>query len=165
MNVSARKIKRFTRCLFMVAMLLGLVLAAFSPAAHAATSTKVAYVTDFGAGVNDSAFPPSGGSSIFNNAVGGVPLPNGGTYNGATFTNVPISTIDSNPTTALPRFDTVLVYMVCSIGSHPIALGAINTFLVSGGKVMIFDSDACAPTAHGASNWSGFLFPFTATSP
>ena len=58
-----------------------------------------AYVTDFGAGVNDSAFPPSGGSSIFNNAVGGVPLPNGGTYNGATFTNVPISTIDSSPAT------------------------------------------------------------------
>jgi hypothetical protein len=165
MNVSARKIKRFTRCLFMVAMLLGLVLAAFSPAAHALNSTKVAYVTDFGAGVNDSAFPPSGGSSIFNNAVGGVPLPNGGTYNGATFTNVPIGAIDSSPATALVGYDTVLLYMVCSIGSHPIALGAINTFLASGGKVMIFDSDACAPSAHGASNWSGFLFPFTTTSP
>ena len=151
--------------LLRVAMLLGLALAALSPAAHAATSTKVAYVTDFGAGVNDSAFPPAGGSSIFNNAVGGVPLPNGGTYNGATFTNVPITTIDANPTTALAGYDTALLYMVCSIGSHPIALGAINTFLANGGKVMIFDSDACAPSAHGAANWSGFLFPFTTTSP
>src|SRR5262249_57623741 len=146
-------------------MLLGLGLAALSPAAHAATSTNVAYVMDFGAGVNDSAFPPPGGSSIFNNAVGGLPLPNGGTYNGAMFTNVPISTIDTNPATALAGYDTVLLYMVCSIGSHPIALGAINTFLANGGKVMIFDSDACAPSAHGAANWSGFLFPFTTTSP
>ena len=162
MDVFARKTRRGTARLLTVAMLLGLAFAAFSPAAHAATSTKVAYVTDFGAGVNDSAFP---GSSIFNNAVGGAPLPNGGTYNGATFTNVPISTIDGNPATALTGYDTVVLYMVCSIGSHPIALGAINTFLANGGKVMIFDSDACAPSAHGAANWSGFLFPFATTSP
>ena len=165
MNVSTRKTYRVTLRLFTVAMLLGLALAALSPVAHAATSTKVAYVTDFGAGVNDAAFAPSGGSSIFTNAVGGVPLPNGGTYNGATFTNVPIGAIDSSPATALAGYDTVLLYMVCSIGSHPIALGAINAFLTAGGKVMIFDSDACAPSAHGASNWSGFLFPFTTTSP
>src|SRR5260221_5002990 len=112
MYVFARKSKRVTSRLLTVGMLLGLTLAAFSPAAHAATSTKVAYVTDFGAGVNDSAFPPSGGSSIFNNAVGGGPLPNRGTYNGATFTNVPISTIDSHPPTALARVDTLLGYIV-----------------------------------------------------
>src|SRR5262245_1855606 len=165
LNVFARKTRRGTGRLLTVAMLLGLAIAALSPAAHAATSTKVAYVTDFGAGVNDSAFPPPGGSSVFNNAVGRVPLPNGGTYNGATFTNVPIGTIDASPGTALMGYDTVLLYMVCSIGSHPIALGAINTFLANGGKVMIFDSDACAPSAHGAANWSGFLFPFTTTSP
>src|SRR5205085_10706761 len=104
-------------------------------------------------------------SSIFNNAVTGSPLPNGGTYNGATFTDVPISAIDTSPATALAPYDTVLLYQVCSIGSHPIALGAINAFLAAGGKVMIFDSDACAPTAHGVSNWSGFLFPFMTTSP
>lgn len=162
MNASART-HRVTRRLFVAALLLGLALAALSPAAHAATSTKVAYVTDFGAGVNDSNFP--NGSSIFNNAVGGVPLPNGGTYNGATFNNVPISAIDSSPATALAGYDTVVLYMVCSIASHPVALGAINAFLTAGGKVMIFDSDACAPTARGAANWSGFLFPFTTTSP
>ena len=165
MRTSGRTTYRVMRRVSFVGMLLGLILASLSPAANAATSTKVAYVTDFGAGVNDPVFPPSGGSSIFNNAVGGVPLPNGGTYNGATFTNVPITTIDSSPGTALAGFDTVVMYMVCSIGSHPVALGAINTFLANGGKVMIFDSDACAPSEHGASNWSGFLFPFTATSP
>jgi hypothetical protein len=162
MNVSARKTYRVIRRVSMVAMLVGLALGAFFPVAHAATSTKVAYVTDFGPGLSDTAFP---GSSIFNNAVGGVPLPNGGTYNGATFTDVPLGTIDANPTTALNGFDTVLLYMVCSIASHPTALGAINSFLANGGKVMIFDSDACASSAHGASNWSGFLFPFTTTSP
>src|SRR4051794_34792824 len=105
--------RRHQRRLLMMAVLIGISFAALLPAAHAATSTKVAYVTDFGAGVNDSAFPPPGGSSIFNNAVGGVPLPNGGTYNGATFTNVPVSTIDASPTTALAGFDTVLVYEAC----------------------------------------------------
>jgi hypothetical protein len=152
-----------TRRFLTAAILFGLTLVVFSPAAHAMNSTKVAYVTDFGGpGTSDSAFP---GASIFNNAVGGLPLPNGGTYNGATFTDVPITTIDSNPATALSSYDTVLLYQVCSIGSHPIALGAINAFFASGGKVMIFDSDACAPTARGAANWNGFLFPFATTSP
>jgi hypothetical protein len=170
MNVIARGAGRRLRRLLIVTMLLGVGLAAGSPAAHAVTSTHVAYVTDFGTGLSDPDFPPPTtfpGSSIFNNAVGGVPLPNGGTYNGATFTNVPLSTIDANPTTALAGYDTVLLYMVCSIGdgTHGNALGAINTFLANGGKVMIFDSDACAPSALGASNWTGFLFPFTTTAP
>jgi len=160
-----QRTRRYRRRLLSMAVLVGIALAFFSPASYGGTSTKVAYVTDFGAGVNDSVFPPSGGSSIFNNAVGGVPLPNVGTYNGATFTNVPISAIDSSPTTALAGFDTALLYEVCSIGSHPVALAAINAFLASGGKVMIFDADACAPSSHGAANWSGFLFPFTTTSP
>ncbi|HMC67637.1 MAG TPA: Ig-like domain-containing protein, partial [Mycobacteriales bacterium] len=162
MNVSAWKTTRMTWRFFTTAMLLGLALVVFSPAAHAVTSTKVAYVTDFGTGLSDAGFPAS---SIFNNAVTGSPLPNGGTYNGATFTDVPISAIDTSPATALAPYDTVLLYQVCSIGSHPIALGAINAFLAAGGKVMIFDSDACAPSARGAANWSGFLFPFTTTSP
>ena len=107
MRTSGRTTYRVMRRVSFVGMLLGLILASLSPAANAATSTKVAYVTDFGAGVNDPVFPPSGGSSIFNNAVGGVPLPNGGTYNGATFTNVPITTIDSSPGTALAGFETI----------------------------------------------------------
>ncbi len=166
MNAFVRKVACVTRRLLVVAMLLGLAIA-ISPAAHAATSTNVAYVTDFGVGLSDPLAPPGlfPGSSIFNNAITGAPLPNGGSYNGATFTDVPITAIDASPATALAPYDTVLLYEVCSIGSHPIALGAINTFLTNGGKVMIFDSDTCAPTAHGAANWSGFLYPFTTTSP
>ena len=125
MNVFAWKTTRMTRRFFTTAMLVGLALVVFSPAAHAVTSTKVAYVTDFGTGLSDAGFPAS---SIFNNAVTGSPLPNGGTYNGATFTDVPISAIDTSPATALAPYDTVLLYQVCSIGSHPIALGAINAF-------------------------------------
>ncbi len=166
MNASVWKTDRRARRIFTVAMLLGLALAVFSPAAHAVSSTKVAYVTDFGGGLSDPVSPPGlPGSSIFNNAITGAPLPNGGTYNGATFTDVPIGAIDSNPATALSSYDTVLLYEVCSIASHPVALGAINTFLANGGKVMIFDSDACAPTARGAADWSGFLFPFKTTTP
>src|SRR3954468_12695017 len=97
--------RRHQRRLLTMAVFVGIAFAALSPAAHAATSTKVAYVTDFGPGVNDSAFP---GSSIFNNAITGAPLANGGTYNGATFTNVPIGAIDSSPATALAGYDTVL---------------------------------------------------------
>lgn len=129
-------------------------------------SAHVAYVFDFGAGVDDPVFK---GSSIFTNAITGTPLANGGAYNGVTFTNVPIGTIDASPATALNGFDTVLLYQVCSIGSHPVALGAINTFLANGGKVMIFDSDRCAPPGSGGSvgvaDYSGFLFPFTITGP
>lgn len=166
MAAFVRKADCLTRRLVMVAMLLGLAFAAFSPAAHAMNSTNVAYVTDFGGGLSDPVSPPVlPGSSIFNNAITGAPLPNGGSYNGATFTDVPISAIDANPATALGPYDTVLLYEVCSIASHPVALGAINAFLANGGKVMIFDADACAPSARGAANWSGFLFPFATTAP
>jgi hypothetical protein len=166
MTASVWKTDCVMRRLFRVAMLLGLAFAVFSPAAHAMNSTKVAYVTDFGGGLSDLVSPPViPGSSIFNNAVTGAPLPNGGTYNGATFTDVSIGAIDANPTTALVPYDTLLLYEVCSIASHPVALGAINTFLATGGKVMIFDSDACSSSARGASDWSGFLFPFTTTAP
>ena len=52
MNASAWKIDRVTRLLFMVA-LLGLALVVLAPKAHAANSTNVAYVTDFGAGLSE----------------------------------------------------------------------------------------------------------------
>src|SRR5690348_9114108 len=85
-------------------------LAAAAPArpAQAATS-RVAYITDFGGGLNDTGFP---GASIFVNAVtGSVPGSGGtGTYNGATFVNVPVATIDASPATALNGFDTAILY-------------------------------------------------------
>src|SRR5262249_30325848 len=58
-------------------------------------SVRVASLLDFGIGVNAST---SHGSSIFTNVItAGSALPNGGAYNGVTFTNVPTGTIDANP--------------------------------------------------------------------
>src|SRR5450759_2321582 len=139
-----------------------LTLASVPSPAHAATSFTVAYVFDFGTGVQDSAFT---GSSIFTNAVTGSPILNGGVYNGATFTDVPVSAIDANPSTALTGFDTVILYEVCDIGSHPNLISAVNTFLLNGGKVMIFDADRCASGIGGVADYSTFVFPFSTSSP
>src|SRR5205823_11571771 len=116
-----------------------------SSVARAATATSnVAYVTDFGAGLSDPnpPNPNSPGASIFTNALTGQPFTSGNTYNGATFTDVPIGVIDANPSTALNGYDTVILYEVCSVGdpANAPALAAINTFLVNGGKVLIFDA-------------------------
>ena len=124
---------RTVRTVLALAVLL--VAAAFvGPAAQSAVSANVAYVFDFGSGVNDTDGPGTG-SGIFVNAVTGSPIGVGdtGTYNGATFTNVPVSTIDSSPSTALNGFDTVILYEVCDIAAHPATLTAINTFLANGG--------------------------------
>ena len=140
-----------------------------APVTQASTSSNVAYVFDFGSGLNDSLAPPSiPGSSIFTNAITGSGLPDGGTYNGATFHNVPVSTVDANPTTAFNGFDTVMLYEVCDIGSHPNLISAANSFIDGGGKLMIFDGDRCAnsgPGAAGVPNYAGFEFPFQTTNP
>jgi len=125
----------------------------------AKTSTAVGYVSDFGTGSNDT----SGlGSSIFVNALTGSPP--GGTYTTADSTkavsvaDVSVSAIDFVGVKALEPFDTVILYQVCHIASHPKTLEAINTFLANGGKVMPFDADRCfSPSA----DYGSFLFPFT----
>jgi len=143
--------------------------------ARAATGTSnVAYVFDFGSGVNDPDFPGGDhgpGSSIFKNAVtGSVPgSGNTATYNGATFTNVPVSAVDSAGDAAFDGYDTVLMYEVCDISSHPATLHAVNSFLDNGGKVMIFDGDRCSdsfpPVTGGHATYTGFAFPFTTDAP
>src|SRR5712692_2800467 len=159
-------------------LLIGLIVAGLAPPASAATSSKVAYVTDFGTGSNDPCAPFSGGvcgsfpgSSIFVNALTGVkPL---GTYTTAdslltvTITDVSVSTIDANPGTALAGFDTVILYQVCDIGSHPKTMTAINNFFANGGKLLIFDADRCSGfgVLPPPANYSTFLFPFTASTP
>src|SRR5215471_2703606 len=97
------------------------------------TSSNAAYIFDFGSGVNDTGGPGTG-SSIFVNAVTGSPIGSGstGTYNGVSFTNVPVSAIDSNPAHALDGFDTAVLYMVCDIASHPATLGALSHFVDTG---------------------------------
>ena len=142
-------------------------------------SSKVAYVYDFGAGINDTA-GPGAGSSIFVNAIGndvqgtwgGKPIGTGdtGTFAGVNFTDVPVSTVDANPTTALSGFDTVVLYEVCDIGTHPNTLSALNNFVDNGGKLIIYDADACYGTFDGINpsgtpDYSGFIFPFTTSNP
>src|SRR4029077_5593311 len=133
------------------------------------SSTLVGYVSDFGGeSANDSG---SLGSSIFVNALTGT-VP-GATYTTAdasktvTLTDVPVSKIDTGGTAAIAPFDTLILYQVCDIGSHPKALEAINTFLANGGKLMIFDADRCAEGTGlgGMADYSGFLFPYSTNSP
>jgi hypothetical protein len=154
-------------------------LGAIAPAAHATlTSRNVAYLFDdslfacgdFGCGLNDSS---AEGGSIFTNAVTGTQPGTGdtGTYTPSggspvTLTNVPLSTLDSNPQ-ALKGYDTAILYELCNIGAsaNQTALSAINAFVSDGGKVMIFDADGCAPSSDGTPDWSGFIFPFATNNP
>ncbi len=176
MRLSRKGVPRLRSALMLAAI--GLIVAGFGPVAHAATSSNVAYVTNFGTGSNDPCAPFSGGvcgsfpgSSIFVNALTG--LPPLGTYTTAdlaltvTITDVSVSTIDGAPSTALTPFDTVIVYQVCEIGSHPNTMTAINNFFANGGKLLIFDADRCSgfDGLPAAANYSTFLFPFTASTP
>ncbi len=142
-----------------------------TPNANAlAHSSNVAYVFDFGTGISDTSGPGTG-SSILVNAVNGVAIASGGTYttssgNTATITDVPVSTVDSGGLGAISGFDTVVLYEVCDIASHPNLITALNTYLANGnGKVMIFDGDRCAPSEAGIPDYSTFLFPFTSSNP
>lgn len=161
---------RTTAHLLRNALMLGLqalLIAALPLSVDAATSSKVAYVTDFRAGSNDPVGPPlNPGSSIFVNALTGLmPLGSYTTGDGTTtvaITDVPTATIEANPATALRGFDTVILYQVCSLGGLPNTLNAINTFLADGGKVLIFDADRCSTLNGLPVVYSGFTFPFTA---
>lgn len=137
-------------------------------AAAPKTSSAVAYVFDFGTGSNDLSGKGIG-SSIFVNALTGA-APHGSytTADGTktvTVTDVPVSTLDASGIGALSGFDTVVLYQVCDIGSHPNAMSAVNTYLANGGKVMLFDADRCAPGFGGLADYGTFLFPFTTSSP
>ena len=185
MNLLSTTFKRGERRVIpaaaVAALSLGLLLALFgaSAASAATTSSNVGYVYDFGQGVNDpetveecafSGSYPNCASSIFRNALTGTDP--GATYTTAdatktvTLTNVPVSTIDATGESALAPFDTLILYEVCDIGSHPATIAAINTFLTNGGKVMIWDADRCAPGTGGlADDTTTSLFPFTTSSP
>jgi hypothetical protein len=152
-------------------------------AANAELSTKkLAYVfdeTEFGGcipacGVNDTSSPPSGGSSIFHNAVEGeTPSGDEGEYTPAGGENVKLKNVTLAELDAKPHlleeegFDTTILYQTCKIGASPnaAALAQINTFLEHAHKVMIFDADGCSPISLGEPNWSAFLFPFATNNP
>ena len=148
--------------------LLALISAGLPQTAGAATSTRVAYVTDFRAGSNDPIGPPlRPGSSIFVNALTGtMPLGSYTTADGlktVAVVDVPVTTIEANPSTALTGFDTVVLYQVCSIGGLPNTMSAINSFLTAGGKVLIFDGDRCSLLEGLPPVYSAFAFPFTSS--
>ncbi len=148
-------------------VLSALPLASASVAVAAPNSTNVAYVFDFGSGVSDPSFL---GSNIFVNAITGSP-PVGGNYTTPSgsvtkFTNVPVSTIDAGGLGAIAAFDTVMLYEVCDIGSHPNLVTALNSYLSTGlGKVVFYDGDRCDGSNGPVPNYSTFLFPFTSTNP
>lgn len=155
--------------------LAALLIATLAPHARAATSGNVAYITNFGAGSGDPLAPPAvPGSSIFVNALTGVPVPDGGTYTTAdsaltvTVTNLSLASLDAGGVGALAGFDTVILYEVCEIGGHPASMAAVNAYLIGGnGKVLIFDSDRCSGFGGfpPAADYSGLVFPFTASTP
>jgi hypothetical protein len=141
-----------------------------NPAYALLHSSKVAYVTDFGSGIGDAVFR---GSSILRNAITGIVIPSGGSYTTAsgtqvTFTDVPVSKINTDGLNAISGFDTVMLYQVCDIGAPVNAplVTALNSYLNAGlGKVVIFDGDRCAPSYGGIPDYSTFLFPFTSSNP
>lgn len=157
----------------LVFTILGVTLSSVAPRVYAlAHSSNVAYVTDFGSGVCDSTGPPIPGSSILRNAVTGAPpagcpaTPHFTTTGGntITFTDITPTAIDAGGLAVLTPFDTVLLYEVCDIASHPATMTALNAYLTAGdGKVVFYDSDRC----YGAMtpNYSTFLFPFTTSNP
>lgn len=134
---------------------------------HAATTTNVAYIFDFGAGSNDLSGPGSG-SSIFVNAVDGTPPL--GSYTTAdlsktvTITDVPVASIDAAGVAAITAFSTAILYEVCDIGSHPNTMKALNDYLNEPNhKLLIYDGDRCF--GGFTPNYSTFLFPFTTSNP
>ena len=161
----------------LVGMLLvaGSLTAILSPRVASATiSRKIAYVTDFGGGANDTHGPPGSGtgSSIFRNALTGTGIPSGGTYTTidgnfvVTVIDVRVSEIDARPDT-LTHFDTVILYQVCDIASssHEGTRHAINDFVANGGKLVIFDADRCGEASANTARYDWFLFPFSTSSP
>lgn len=160
-----------------------------TPNANAlAHSTNVAYVTDFGTGLCDTSGPGIG-SSVFVNAVisgSGTPTgcPGGGPHTYTTgangfgtvaggnvinFTDVSVSSINVGGVAVLAPYDTVMVYMVCDIGSPANApfMAALNSYLAAGGdhKVVILDGDRCSPISAGSADYTTFLFPFVSNNP
>ena len=161
MNPTTHTLRSVLWYIGIVVIVVALVVAALARTAAAATSVRVAYVTDSGTGSRDTLTPPATDSlNIFDNALTGV-LP-GDSYTTADgaktvkIIDVAVSDLD-NPAMNLASFDTMMLYQVCEIGSN--AMTAINSFLLTGGKVLIFDAARCA------ANYATFIFPVTTSGP
>ena len=63
--------------------------------------------------------------------------------------------------TAMPQ----LVSLFSAVGGGAAALVAINDYVSSGHKLLIYDSDRCSPGEGGSADYSWFLFPLTSSAP
>ena len=63
-------------------------------------------------------------------------------------------------------YDTIVLWMYCEVGSDTTVQGALVSILQSGGKIIIWDSDACSPPGTADYSWlSGVGATFAITSP
>jgi hypothetical protein len=117
-------------------------------------------------------FPKSSKVALVPNAAGDFPgagiMPTADTpyvtgFNQFTFSNLAISAISSSE---LAKYDTVVLLQ---IGDIQTALSqaqkdAINAWIFNGGKLIIYDSDACNPQS-GLPDYSWLIYPFKTENP
>ncbi len=72
---------------------------------------------------------------------GNVGQLNPATFPSYTFTALAASTVTG--LSSLAGFDTVILWQFCDVGSFPSTQSAINSFVMAGGKVIIWDTDSC----------------------
>jgi hypothetical protein len=82
-------------------------------------------------------------------------------FSGMTFTNVPLANVNA---TTLATFDTAVMNQICDpIGEFSASQRTdIVNFVNAGGKLLIYDSDACGTTPV---DYSWLPFPFSTNSP
>ena len=133
--------------------------------AGASSTVNVGYVN-----YDDSGFTGVGVATgnIFSNAIVGGPhallTTDSVTYNGMNFT--PLKRADIS-TANLSSYDTLILFEICDINTSlsPAQHAAINAYITSGHKVLLFDSDRCATGTGGKADYSWFTFPFATSSP
>lgn len=125
----------------------------------ATASSSVGYLTD----------ASSSGFTLWGDGINVTPVADGGTYSTAspataltvTIHNIDMTRLDVPGSTALTGMDTVVMYEVCDIGSHPNAVTALNTFFNNGGKLIVLDGGLCVDGTGGQADYRGFAKPFT----
>lgn len=93
---------------------------------------------------------------------GAGPLPT--SYAGITFTDLAVSAVIASN---LAAFDTVVLYQICDIAT---ALSSgqkadLLNWLYGGGKLIIYDSDACGLGSGPTPDYSWFIYPFSTDTP
>lgn len=135
------------------------------------TSANIAYVTYDDSGFTGSFDHNNGTGNIFSNAIPDGPPATSNpsaavTYNTMTFSPLALADVS---TSSLQRYDTLILFEICNIDTlfSTEQHSAINSFVESGGKLLIFDSDRCSdePGGAGSANYSWFMFPFSTSAP